>query len=143
MPLRSPPTCWYSTSATDPRYSTTASTPSGTTAAASSSRTSSLVSRWRRASAAPRLAMPRYTLYRAPVEHRRELRHPNAGHDASRARRAGADADLHRFGASVDHVARALGRGHVAGDQLDVGKRVFDTPRGEQRVLGVAMGNVD
>ena len=47
---------------------------------------------------------------------RGELRHADAGDDARRADRAGADADLDRVGAGVDQRLGRLGGGDVAGD---------------------------
>jgi hypothetical protein len=46
------------------------------------------------------------------------LRHANAGHDAGRADRSRADADLHGVGAGIDQGLRALAGRHVPGDDL-------------------------
>ncbi len=51
---------------------------------------------------------------------RRDHRHADAGDDARRADRSGADADLHRVDAAVDERDRGVGRGDVAGDEIDV-----------------------
>ena len=51
---------------------------------------------------------------------RRDLRHADAGNDPRGADRARPDAHLHGVGPGGDQVAAALGRGHVAGDHVDV-----------------------
>src|SRR5690606_29825350 len=54
------------------------------------------------------------------VEDRRHLGHPDAGHDAGRADRARAHADLDRVHAGIDEGLGALPGGDVAADDLDV-----------------------
>ena len=56
---------------------------------------------------------------RRALEHRGELRAPDAGHHPGRAHRAGPDADLDDVGAGLDQCAGALGGDHVAGHHRD------------------------
>ena len=77
------------------------------------------------------------------LEHRRKLRHADAGDDAGGADRAGADADLDRVGARVDQRLRALARGDVAGDDRDLVGRALDAAHLLEHVLGMAVRGVD
>ena len=75
---------------------------------------------------------------------RGDHRHADAGDDARRADRAGADADLHRVDAGVDQRLRALGGRDVAGDQVDVGETAGGSRADHvEHALRVAVGGVD
>src|SRR5688572_18711539 len=52
------------------------------------------------------------------IDDRGDLRHAGAGDHTRRADRAGTDTDLHAVRAGGDELLGALGRGHVAGDDL-------------------------
>src|SRR5947209_5430667 len=80
---------------------------------------------------------------RDALEQGRELRHANTSHDPGRARRARPDPDLYGVSPGVDEVTCSLSRCHVARDELNAGKRILHAPRGEQRMLGMPVGNVD
>ena len=54
------------------------------------------------------------------VVNRRDLRYADAGNDARGADRTGPDADLDRVGSGGNQIATAFGRGHVAGDDVDI-----------------------
>ncbi len=63
--------------------------------------------------------------------------------DARRADRAGADADLHGVHASIDQRFRRLGRGHIAGDEIDRGVLAADRGHHVEHALRVSVGRVD
>ena len=63
------------------------------------------------------LALPRRL---GAIHDRGQLRHADAGDDARRADRAGADADLDPVGAGADQRLGPIGGGDVAGDQRDL-----------------------
>src|SRR5699024_2757460 len=71
-----------------------------------------------------------------------DLGHAYAGHHAGGADGAGADADFHAVRPRLDEGLRALGGGHVAGDELHVGVQGLDAHDAVEDVLGVAMGGV-
>jgi len=77
------------------------------------------------------------------VHHRGELRHAHAGDDARGADRAGAHADLDRVDAARDQGRRAVARGHVAGDELDVGEALAHRGGGVEHALRVAVRGVE
>ena len=79
----------------------------------------------------------------ATVGDGRDLRNADAGDDARRADRAGADADLDAVGAGVDERLRGFGRHDVAGDQLQVGIRALDRAHALEHVARVAVRRVD
>src|SRR6185503_2572465 len=60
------------------------------------------------------------------VDDRSDHRDADAGHDAGRANRPAADADLDRIHALIDQRLGAFGGGHVAGNQIDVGEALPD-----------------
>ena len=74
----------------------------------------------------------RAAAWRAVVD-RRDLRDADAGDDARRADRAGADADLDRVGARVDERLGRLRRRDVAGDDRDVERALSSRDRVERR----------
>ncbi len=76
------------------------------------------------------------------LQHRGELRHPDAGDDARGADAARADADLHRIDASLDQRASPLGRRDIAGDDLGGVGRPLDGLDGSKHAHGVAVGGV-
>ena len=76
--------------------------------------------------------------------HGRELGHADAGDHPGGADRARSHADLDRVGAGRHQVARALGRGDVAGDDLGAAvDPLAHLADGPQRRLGVAVGDVE
>ena len=70
-------------------------------------------------------------------------RHADAGDDARRADRAGADADLHRVDARIDQRLGAFGRRDVAGDEIDVREALPDARDHVEHALRVAVRRVD
>ena len=80
---------------------------------------------------------------RGAFENRGDLGHPDAGHDACRAGGAGAHPDLHRVGAGLDQCERALARGDVAADDLDLRIVAFDPAHTLGNALTVAMRRVN
>ena len=86
---------------------------------------------------------PRSCAGRGAVEHRRQLRHADAGDEPRRAREARADADLDRVGARGREVADAVGGRDVAGHDLDVGPGRLQLLHRLDRGVGVAVGDVE
>ena len=71
-----------------------------------------------------------------------DLGHAHAGDDAGGADGAGPDADLDRVGAGVDQVPGGVGRGDVAGDDVDL-EALLDLLDRVDDVLRVAVGGID
>ena len=74
---------------------------------------------------------------------RGDHRHADAGDDARRADRAGADADLDRVDAGVDQRFGRRGGGDVAGDQIGVRERAADPRDHVDHALRMAVRGVD
>jgi hypothetical protein len=71
------------------------------------------------------------------------LRHADAGHDARRANRAGANSDLDAVRAGIDERARSLGRRDIACDELQTGKLAFDLPHALDDAARMAVRRID
>ena len=89
------------------------------------------------------MGMPRSSAALRAVGDGRDHRDADAGDDARRADRPGADADLHRVDAAIDERARGLGRGDVAGDQIDVRMALAHLGDHVEDALRVAVRGVD
>ena len=68
-----------------------------------------------------------------------DLGHADARHHAGGADGAGTDADFHAVRPRLTEGAAALGGGHVAGNELDVGVQGLDA----LDVLGLKLGDFD
>ena len=73
----------------------------------------------------------------------RDLRHADAGDDARRADRAGADADFDAVGTRIDESFRRFGRRDIAGDKLQVRIGTLDGAHALEHVARMAVRRVD
>ena len=80
---------------------------------------------------------------RAALDQRLDLRHAEVRVEPRRAAAARTDADLDAVDAALDQEAHALGRGDVAGDQLDVAELLAERLDGARHHHGVAVRDVD
>ena len=74
---------------------------------------------------------------------RRDHRHADAGDDARRADRSGADADLDGVDADRDQSLGGFRRRDVARDQVEVGERLAQLPDDVHHALRVAVRGID
>ena len=87
--------------------------------------------------------MPWAAAARAHSMMARDHRHADAGDDARRADRSGADADLDRVDAEIDQRLGAFGGRDVAGDQVDVREAAAQLAHHVEHALRVAVRGVD
>ena len=74
---------------------------------------------------------------------RGHLRHTHAGHHPGGADRTGADADFDPVRPGLDQGLGPGGSGHVAGDDLDVGKSRLDLSNLSDHTDGMPVGGID
>src|SRR5919197_960918 len=72
-----------------------------------------------------------------------DLRHADAGDDARRADRAGADADLHAVRPMIDERPRGIAGADVAADDLHAGIALLDPLHAIEHTLRMAVRRVD